>query len=380
VTTPILFVPGVLGTTLVDARGRRRWGSAAGLLTSWRIPVGEDGAAGLRPGEVLWSFAIVPPIVGAPVYEQLARAFEQAGVRRGSLDAPAATAGFYGLAYDWREDVVAAARAIEAGVARLVDALGVSAVTLVAHSWGCNAVRYFLRYGGADVLAPNPEPPRPGAARVAHVVALGPLLGGTWQALHEAQHGFPVAIGLGVTPAQSSTAACLYQLLPYGGDAALDHDGRETALDLAVVATWRSRELGPFQPRIRARLDEARLTARIEAALTRGARVWALLETPHPNDGAVDTVIYAVRDRPTLTRLVIDTTGRPLASLDLIRRRAPALLPSVSAPGDGYVPFTQVCRHAAGHRVVGLEGGSHRDLYRHATVLADLGRAAGATA
>jgi hypothetical protein len=382
VATPILFVPGVLGTTLVESTRphRRIWGSAAGLIASRRLPVTVDGTLGLEPGDVLWRFAVVPRVYGVPVYETLAVRLERAGYRRASLAVPTERNGLYGLAYDWRSDIVAAARAIEEAIARLTSDLGIARIHVVAHSWGCNAVRYFLRYGGADVLSSSPETPRPGARSVAIFFALGPLYGGTLRALHEAQHGFTVAPGFGVEPRQAATTACLYQLLPYDSRPALREDGTSTDVDFADPDTWRSFAWGPFHPRTLARLDAASLELRVREYLSRGQRLWNALDRPAPLDREVQTIVYTVKDQPTVCRLLIGRHGEPLASAELVKRRAPRLLPLVTARGDGYVTFDQVRRHCEGNDLVGIEGCTHRDLYKDETVLSNLVRFAGAAA
>ena len=381
-TVPILFVPGVLGTTLVDAGrpGRQLWGSVAGLLASRRLPVDTNGHQGLEPGEVLWRFTVVPHVYAIPVYETLARRLEQSGYQRAPLDAPTRHNGLYGLAYDWRQDIVSAARAIGIAIERLTGALGIPRVHIVAHSWGCNAVRYYLRYGGADVVRPVPEPAQPGAGRVATFFALGPLYGGTWRALDEAQHGFDVALGLGVTPQQTSTAASMYQLLPYSTGHALHEDGTSLEVDVADIDTWKSRRWGAFQPSTLARLDAEQIEHRVRDCLSRAKRASTLLETPDPADRQVRTVTYTVTDQPTLSRLVVDRDGQPLASIEMVERWAPRLLPLVSAMGDEYVTFDQIRRHAEGSELVGVEGCSHRDLYKHEAVLANLVQSTGAAA
>jgi pimeloyl-ACP methyl ester carboxylesterase len=382
VTTPILFVPGVLGTTLVDAAHPRRqlWGSAAGLIGLRRRPMTVDGPTGLEPGDVLWQFTVVPYVYAVPVYETLARRLERAGYRRASLAAPAHANGLYGLAYDWRQDIVTAARAIEAAVQQLRAALGIARVNIVAHSWGCNVVRYFLRYGGADVMSSSPEAPRSGAASVGTYFALGPLYGGTWRALHEAQHGFDVAPGLGVHARQASATACLYQLLPYASKDALGADGTTSEVDLSDVHVWTAKGWGPFQPHTLARLDPKAVEDRLREWLSRGRAVWNLLEESSPIDRQVRTITYSVTDQPTLWRLVIDRDGQPLASAEAVKRRAPALLPSVTAPGDQYVTIDQIRRHCDGTELVGVEGCTHRDLYKHEAVLSSVVRFAGAAA
>jgi hypothetical protein len=77
---------------------------------------------------------------------------------------------------------------------------------------------------------------------------------------------------------------------------------------------------------------------------------------------------------------VIDRNGQPLADAEAVKRRAPALFPMVTAPGDQYVTLDQVRRHCDGTELVGVEGCTHRDLYKHEAVLSSLVRFAGAAA
>lgn len=403
---PVLLVPGVLGTTLEDAArpGLRVWGSARGLLLPRDVALPPEGMDALQPREVLWSFVVFPGIYSVPVYEDLAASLETLGYQRASLEEPTCRRGLYGVAYDWRRDIVIGARALEEAVDRLQTRLGVQRVHLLGHSWGCNVIRYFLRYGGADVLSDAPEKPRPGESLAATFFALGPLYGGTLRALHEANHGFPVGpLGLGVAPHQAAMAPCLYQLLPYDVDRAVDQEGRTVPLDLSDVATWTAYSWGPFNPRglyplcrgtLRSapRLDPAEFWSRLErflrACLERGKGLWELLQVPHPIDARVRTVTYAVRNTRTLTRLVLARKGdsvRTVATDEGVARRWPRLLPAVTAPGDGYVTFEELRRLAPtevvvtdpeqvpeGSYLLAVVDCSHRFLYKKEEVLTNL--------
>jgi pimeloyl-ACP methyl ester carboxylesterase len=390
---PILFVPGVLGTTLVErSRSRLAWGSARGLLRSRETYLPPESMDALLPGDVLWSFVVVPGLYSVPVYEDLAASLEAIGYRRAPLVEPTGKRALYGLAHDWRRDIVVGARAIEDAVARLRTRLGVSRVHLLGHSWGCNLIRYYLRYGGADVISEPGETPRPGAESASTFFAVGPLYGGTLRALHEANHGFPVGpFGLGVSPDQASTTPCLYQLLPYDDGRAIDEEGRAAALDLSDVETWKAFSWGPFLPAVFERLyrsarrkapdlDRSAARARLEdflgTCLRRGKRVWDLLQERHPADVRVRTVTCAVRDTPTLTKLVLprgNGSGQTATTESLVAQRFPNLLPEVTAPGDGYVAFAEVRRQApAGGELLSVAGCSHRFLYNREEVLESL--------
>ncbi len=391
---PILFVPGVLGTTLVDAARPRlvTWGSALGLLRSSAAPMPPEGLDSLLPGDVLWRFVVVPGLFSVAVYEDLALSLETIGYRRARLAEPTCPRGLYGLAHDWRRDIVVGARAIEQAIEHLKTRLGVSRVHLLGHSWGCNLIRYYLRYGGADVVSDPPETPRPGEESASTFFAVGPLYGGTLRALHEANHGFPVGpFGLGVSPQQAATTPCLYQLLPYDNSRAVDEAGRAAVLDLSDVETWKGFSWGPFSPAVFERLydsarrkapdlDRSAVRSRLEdflrTCLRRGKRMWDLLPVRHPADARVRTVTYTVRDTPTLTKLVL-TRGNgsgPTATTETrVAQRFPSLLPEVTEPGDGYVAFADVRRQAPeGSDLVAVKDCSHRFLYKKEEVLKHL--------
>ena len=370
---PVLFVPGVLGTTLVDLSnpGRAVWGSAGGLLALRKhsFAAGENG---LVPGEILWRFAVVPGLYSIPVYEDLALRLATIGYDRARLAAPVAARALYGLSYDWRQDVVHGAREVEEAVDRLKTSLGVPQVRLLAHSWGCHVVRYYLRYGGADLLSETPEDPRPGESNASSFFALGPLAGGTLRALHEANHGFPVAPWrLGVAARQAARTASLYQMLPFDGDRAVDEEGGPMNLDLSDVETWRANGWGPFEPEALRKQDPSRVEHFLQKSLRRARRLWELLRERHPSDERVRTHTYTVRDAPTLTKLVL-AGARTFASNEEVARHCPGLLARVTSPGDGYVSLEEVRRHMPGSDLLSVEGCSHRHLYRNDDVLADL--------
>src|SRR5262245_46165794 len=75
--TPVLLVPGMCGTRLVDAAGRVVWGNFASLYA------GPSIWTATRSAGLLEEIAIVPGIAGIDVYGGLGRFFVRAGYRRG---------------------------------------------------------------------------------------------------------------------------------------------------------------------------------------------------------------------------------------------------------------------------------------------------------
>jgi pimeloyl-ACP methyl ester carboxylesterase len=376
---PLLFVPGVLGTTLVDASNPERvvWGSASGLLALRKLPFGASDN-GLVPGEVLWTFTAVKGFYAVPVYEELALRLATMGYGRARIETPTQARALYGLSYDWRRDVASCAREVEEAVEHLKTSLGVPRVTLVAHSFGCSVVRYYLRYGGTDLLCDEPEAPRPGDANVEAFFALGPLASGTLRALHEANHGFTVApLGLGIAGRQASSAPSLYQMLPFDDGRAVDELGRPVDLDLEKVETWKAHAWGPYRPDALDGRDEAEVREFLEPCLGRARRFWELSRERDPADDRVPTHSYTGRDARTLTKLVLTTAGDTFADDEEVARHHPDLLPRVTTLGDGYVALEDVRAHTRGTDLLPVAGSSHRYIYKNDEVLKDVVRKLG---
>jgi pimeloyl-ACP methyl ester carboxylesterase len=412
-STPVLFVPGTLGTTLVDpAHGDFPvWGSYRGCLFYRRkyedldLSILPERETRLRPGSILWTFPVAPGLFHVPVFEDFRRSMLAAGYAMGDLGAPRARRALYPLVYDWRRDVVDGARAVEKAVATLCDALGVEQVHLVGVSWGCTVVRYFLRYGGADVLGDSAEEPRPGAARAATFYAVGDPSGGSLRAFNPIMYGYSPSGPVGRSFSAHHVASCpaAYQLLRFAPGLVIDESGREVALDMASADTWKDLRLGPFRPatfralHARARrhapgLRRGQMLGAVERFLAerlqRSRRLGDLLGAPDAADRAVRTVTYATRSRETLCRMVLSGHNgrrRLVSTHRAVRRRYPELAGRVTAPGDRYVTFDDVLRTIHHRKIVTdphetpedsyvfvTDSGSHRKLFRTHGVLTNL--------
>ncbi len=402
---PLLFVPGALGTSLIDAGagGFPVWGDYRGLFFRRRhhddidLPVlpGEDN--GLVPGGVLWSFTVIPHLLAIPVYEEFARTVESVGYERDRIDEPRRRSGLYALRYDFRRGVVAGARAVETAVRQLQSGLRIRRVHLIGHSWGSVIIHYYLRYGGADVIGDEEERARPGLANVDTFFAVGAPYSGSLRAFYEINHGFAPAgpFGRAVAPHHMAASDTAYQLLPYDRDLVIDERGRPIAEDLACVDTWRRHRWGPYQPasfealRQRAQRRRPRLTQRemegaldlfVERRLRLGRRLWERLGAAHPADETVRTVTCAASCLATATKLVVMRSGaeaRTLATATEIERATPHLRARAIGPGDGYIAFEDVRRHCAaplvnddtgsvpaGSYLLQVDARDHRGLFR----------------
>lgn len=360
---PLIFVHGAFGARLRRrAGGREVWpvGAAELLLDDYdqlALPLDpETGQALDDDVEVAGLFDAIGtvdfygPLVGMLIEAGGYRLTEVG--RPPSSDAPP----LYLFLYDWRRDLVSAAREL----ARLVDQVAAASprpgqrVDLVVHSSGGTLARYYLLHGARSLATAVAEAPDfAGAARVERVVAIGvPELGLTrgFQALLE---GEPLGLGT-VAPETLMTAESPYQLLPHGDDAwLLDDRGRPVPGDSCDPDLWREFGLGVFDERIRARVRanaggrgathervavlELAFLGRLERA--RQFRE-AIRSAPLPTELSYHTI--GGDCRPTVARLMLERVagqwhGR--ARPDTLRWRRPGLDYErlMLEPGDGTV-------------------------------------------
>ncbi len=128
----VILIPSILGTRLLDGRGRSLWATTRDLYFGPRF----DGAKEVRTAGLLEHFTVVPAIFAHDVYGGLLRFLERIGGYRRDTD-------LFVLDYDWRTGIVDGARQL-ANLVRQVVARGAARVDLVGISTGGLIARYFL--------------------------------------------------------------------------------------------------------------------------------------------------------------------------------------------------------------------------------------------
>jgi len=249
---PIVVIPGLTGSNLVDgASGRVVWGAFTGDyarparaedLRLIALPMNEGTSLGqlrdeVRPDGVLDRVRVkvlgIPLVVRA--YVQILAMLGAAGYRDESLGLAGAVD--YGsdhytcfqFDYDWRRDNVESAFRLarfldekrayvrQEGRRRFGTDPGEARFDVVAHSMGALVVRYFLRFGDAELPADGSLPPVTwaGAGAVERVVLVGPPNAGSLAALVELVEGHrPGPMLPRYPPALLGTFPSIYQLLP----------------------------------------------------------------------------------------------------------------------------------------------------------------------
>lgn len=281
--TPVIVIPGVLGSKLEDGlTGQKVWGSFTFGAADTDLPEGaREAALPMREGvplrelrdqveavDVLDTLEVdLGPLRGiqlaayVDILETLAVGkYRDASLgRAGAVDYGGRHYTCFQYPYDWRRDIAEQA----GGLARLIreaqqaarEEQGLAAdapvkVDVVAHSMGGLVLRYYLRYGTAALPEDGslPEITWAGAADVRLAILVGtPNLGATG-ALRQLVEGWDLnpffpnyrASVLGTMPS-------IYQLLPRSGAAVVDAWGKPLAL--YDPATWEHYQWGLLDPR-----------------------------------------------------------------------------------------------------------------------------------
>ena len=273
--TPLLFLHGLKGSVLRDARGAFAWltrSQIAGLdRRRLALPLEWQGDVqardDLRATEALRGVSIIPGLLEPDVYGAW---LEGAG----SWSRP-----FEELAYDWRRDLHEAAEATEARLDQLRQRHGLPA-QVVAHSMGGLVA--------LSVLNRRPD-------LFAGAVFCGSPIGGGVGFLEDMHCGPPVGLNSRVLDVRTLFSfPSVYTFFPENGDGLVARDGSPLAMNFFDAADWARLRLGLFALET---VDSGR-QAWLQKTLDR-ARSYRRLLSARPIAYPPVTVI-ASQSRPTL--------------------------------------------------------------------------------
>jgi pimeloyl-ACP methyl ester carboxylesterase len=324
---PVVLIHGILGSRLEDpARGAEAWpGSAWRLLFhDYRDLALAIDAGTLSPlADDLRVTGITDRAAGRDFYGEIMRVLSEAGgYRRGHPGDPVAPGEkkFYVFAYDWRQDNVATARALDAFIEQIRrdHADPQMKVDVIAHSMGGLAARYYIRYGTQDVLDDNEFPVNGhGAQRIRRAILLGTPNLGSVTAIQTMLEGVRTVFG-GVPPEVVATFPSVYQLLPHPlNDWLIKSDGEALDRDIFDVEIWRRFQFSVFSPQVRRRIsaayeEDADARVRLELLeryfhrqLERGRRfVWSL--TVPVSEPSVRYIVFGGVCNLTPARILVE--------------------------------------------------------------------------
>ena len=263
---PVVFIHGVLGSKLRDANdGKDIWlGSLDRILFSDYAEIAYDiDPETLEPlPSSAEAYAISDSAVGKDFYGKIVDTLGNTGgyqlTEIGTKVIPNQK-NYYVFHYDWRQDNVITAKKF----ADFIDQIRIDygfpelKVDVVAHSMGGLITRYYIRYGGQDVIGDNDFNEKItmyGGDRVRRVILLGtPSLGST-----KTLYRFITGADIGFKSIGTETMATmpsLYQLFPHPlNDWIVKIDGTPLERDLYDIDVWKRFEWSIFSPIVRERI------------------------------------------------------------------------------------------------------------------------------
>jgi pimeloyl-ACP methyl ester carboxylesterase len=313
-----VIVPGILGSQLLRPDGTEAWlnlGNALGyhdIGLPLALPLSES-RDDLKPGPLLGTDRILPRMFGFTEYADVVDLLEDAGfLRDRRLDGHPEYRIF---SYDWRRDLVEAARALHETLEALAEARRdpQARFNLIGHSMGGLVARYYLRYGTAEPADDAPVT-WAGARRIANLVLVAVPNGGSVHSFEAILNGNRV--GFSYTTLAAPVIArmpAIYQLLPTEGTQVLvDAKGENVACEILDPSTWQRFGWGPYHTPSRRYEDEVERPADVEkqreflaAALARAKAFHRALARKPETSCPARVVLLGGDCLPTLGRALV---------------------------------------------------------------------------
>ena len=299
--TPVIVIPGVLGSRLVDQESAKEvW-----PVGTWNLLFGGQFKALSLPITTASNFDAMNRIRPSGLfYEAVGKDFYQnlidtlvgpGGYNCVTVDRIEASTNCVLFSWDWRRDIVEAAGKLN----QLIERLRVLRddpelnVDIVAHSAGGLVARYFVRYGARDILNDEqPIMPMAGSLKVRKAILIGTPNFGSTSALQQAIMGAKIGLA-SIKPEVLATMPILYEIFPHPDRTwMIDPEGNRLDIDLYDISTWQEMGWSIFNPDVRTRIEnnfatsqeaESHLAAYelfFKASLLRGKRFHRALSMP----------------------------------------------------------------------------------------------------
>ncbi len=263
---PLILIPGVMGSRLLSADSKVEvWPGPfwrlvmGGAFTDIALPIsGVDSSVGAPRRSTLQAGGVFTEIAGTDFYGQIIRTLTEAGgYHCEPVEQMSASTDCVLFAWDWRKGMVAASTSLDTVVDRLRTVRGDPAlkVDIVAHSAGGLLTRYFVRYGGVDVLDElDPAVTFAGGKKVRQAVLIGTPNYGSITALQKAIMGDQIGQA-SLRPETIATMPGMFQLLPHPDRTwMLDTRGNRVDLDLYDATIWKRYHWSIWEPGVRDRI------------------------------------------------------------------------------------------------------------------------------
>ena len=353
-SNPIIVVPGIGGSSLVDiSNGKPAWGSY-GYTSYWPATekdnkllafpwVNEDDESGknrykVKPFSMLNKVAInlIPFVsVDLAIYSTIVKSLEKSGYVRyknmfkSDLSESGSKPPLFEFAYDWRKSNADNAKELHRFVEAKSNALqsqksnfGNRKFNIVCHSMGCLVARYYLRYGeqglGSESTPPNLD--WRGSHRIENIIMVAPPNRGSIEALTNLVEGFhPHKIKwLKYPPAVLGTMPSMYELLASKDIIDVSNQNGER-LSLLDPSLWQTMNWGLSDPTQKSILNQiaSEITTNqnpsaqakiLQAKLLHQAKLFhSRLDLESKSPSGLGFYLFAGLGQPTGAGLVVNT-------------------------------------------------------------------------
>ena len=272
---PIVLVPGAYGSRLREKSSKREiWpGSVSNFMFGRFSSLAFDiDRTSLQPVTTnVEPYALLDGFGGIHPFKPIVRELEDTGHYRPGTFGEHYSANdrrYYIFLYDWRRDLVDSAARFDRFIEQIRHDYGDPnlKVDIIAYSVGGLITRYFLLYGGKDVLGREAViPDNSGAKKTGHVFFVATPNLGSVTAVRLFANGRRF-VGARIGPEIFATMPAAYQVLPHPQrDWVITLAGERVNPDLYSVASWRDWQWSIFDPKVRERIGKRFASAK-EAA------------------------------------------------------------------------------------------------------------------
>ncbi|MFV0388769.1 MAG: esterase/lipase family protein [Pyrinomonadaceae bacterium] len=323
--TPVIIVPGIMGSELVNVNtGEKVWFKVGRSNDDdLRLPVALNlnlSRDSLLPGDILRKVNIrfFPDV---DVYEGIIDSLTKGGYEEASWENPPKDLydKFFVFPYDWRRDNQESARYLVEEIEDLKRRTGYNNLkfNVLAHSMGGLIVRYAAMYGKLDLRSGVPMPTWYGAKHFARLFIIGTPNEGSADALRSLLQGQSSFGGTTkipfvrfLTPIDIATMPSVFQLLPHiHSSKFFDGDLKPLSVNLYDINTWKKYDwaiYGKDQTQLNENSPEfARFERYFALVLKRASQFQAALDAQATRRGNLEISLIGGDCKPTLDGIVI---------------------------------------------------------------------------
>lgn len=286
---PLVFIPGILGTELLDERGKIVWGDSASLSNFEMLELGASPALPpLHPGGLIKSINVLGPFWTIHQYDGLLSTLRALNFQEGQ--------NFFIFYYDWRKSNFDNAHKLKEFI-NGTPALRGKDIDIIAHSMGGLIAKIYVRENVSE-------------AHVVRFISLAVPSRGSMNALAEMTNGWGgfenwLAGGVGTIRRVMFSFPSLYELFPN-----YDHccrfgrpvPGGFTDFDPTDAKLWEAGDWIPPEERTGARL------AAVRQGLDNARRLKIILRQPLPS--GIEQTLIAGDKFSTNLYLYVDPNDR----------------------------------------------------------------------